>query len=115
MRAAPDASFVHTRLHLPFNHHSTMHRCCAGLACPAHTPAPAEGAGGCGGQVVRPVLGISIAPPQTLRQLRQDGVLILEVPSGTPASKAGIKGTFRWVPDHHPRPPSVLLSVELHV
>ena len=46
-------------------------------------------------QVVRPVLGISIAPPQTLRQLRQDGVLILEVPSGTPAGKAGIRGTFR--------------------
>ena len=46
-------------------------------------------------QVVRPVLGISIAPPQTLRQLRQDGVLILEVPSGTPAAKANIRGTFR--------------------
>ncbi|KAK9815107.1 hypothetical protein WJX73_007714 [Symbiochloris irregularis] len=47
------------------------------------------------GKVVRPVLGISIAPPQTLRQLRQDGVLILEVPSGTPAAKAGLQGTFR--------------------
>lgn len=49
-------------------------------------------------QIVRPVLGVSIAPPQTLRQLGLDGVLVLEVPQGTPAAKAGIQGTYRCVP-----------------
>jgi S1-C subfamily serine protease len=47
------------------------------------------------GRVVRPVLGITIAPPQAVRQLGVDGVLVLEVPSGSPAAKAGIKGTYR--------------------
>ena len=49
-------------------------------------------------RVVRPVLGITIAPPQTLRQIGEDGVLILEVPYGTPAAKAGLKGTYRHAP-----------------
>lgn len=47
------------------------------------------------GRVIRPVLGITIAPPQTVRQLGLDGVLVLEAPSGSPANQAGIKGTFR--------------------
>ena len=47
------------------------------------------------GRVVRPVLGITIAPPQTLRQLGEEGVLILDVPKGTPAFKAGLRGTYR--------------------
>ena len=47
------------------------------------------------GRVVRPILGITIAPPQALRQIGQEGVLVLEVPSGTPADKAGIRGTYR--------------------
>jgi S1-C subfamily serine protease len=47
------------------------------------------------GKVVRPVLGITIAPPQTLRQQQQEGVLVLEVQEGSAAEKAGIKGTFR--------------------
>jgi S1-C subfamily serine protease len=38
---------------------------------------------------------ISIAPPQTLRQIGETGVLILDVPSGTPAAAAGIRGTSR--------------------
>ncbi|DBA95291.1 TPA: Protease Do-like 1, chloroplastic, variant 2 [Trebouxia sp. C0006] len=50
------------------------------------------------GRVIRPVLGITIAPPQTVRQLGLDGVLVLEAPSGSPANQAGIKGTFRQVP-----------------
>ena len=50
------------------------------------------------GRVIRPVLGITIAPPQTVRQLGLDGVLVLEVPSGSPANQAGIKGTFRQMP-----------------
>ena len=50
------------------------------------------------GRVIRPVLGITIAPPQTVRQLGLDGVLVLEAPSGSPASQAGIKGTFRYRP-----------------
>ena len=48
------------------------------------------------GKVVRPVLGITIAPPQTVRQIGIEGVLVLEVPSGGPADRAGIKGTYRW-------------------
>lgn len=47
------------------------------------------------GKIVRPVLGISIAPPQTLRQIGETGVLILDVPPGTPAAAAGIRGTSR--------------------
>ena len=46
-------------------------------------------------QIVRPVLGVTIAPPQTLRQLQLEGVLVLEVPQGTPAAKAGLQGTYR--------------------
>lgn len=38
---------------------------------------------------------ISIAPPQTLRQIGEKGVLILDVPAGTPAAAAGIRGTSR--------------------
>ena len=53
------------------------------------------------GKVVRPILGITIAPPQTVRQIGIEGVLVLEVPSGGPAERAGIKGTFRWL--HLPR------------
>lgn len=44
------------------------------------------------GRVVRPVLGVTIAPPQTLRQLGLEGVLILDVPPGSPAAKAGLQG-----------------------
>lgn len=49
------------------------------------------------GRVIRPVLGITIAPPQTVRQLGLDGILVLEAPSGSPANLAGIKGTIRQV------------------
>lgn len=41
------------------------------------------------------MLGISIAPPQTLRQIGESGVLVLDVPAGTPAATAGIRGTSR--------------------
>lgn len=47
------------------------------------------------GRVVRPTIGITIAPPQVLRQIEQEGVLILEVPDKTPAARAGLKGTYR--------------------
>ena len=42
------------------------------------------------GRVVRPVLGVNIAPPQALRQMGLQGVLVLEVPDGSPAAKAGL-------------------------
>lgn len=48
------------------------------------------------GRVIRPVLGITIAPPQTVRQLGLEGILVLEAPAGSPANQAGIKGTFRY-------------------
>ncbi|CAL8461626.1 g1157 [Coccomyxa elongata] len=47
------------------------------------------------GKVVRPILGITIAPPQTVRQMGVEGVLILEVPPGGPAANAGLRGTYR--------------------
>lgn len=47
------------------------------------------------GRVVRPVLGVTLAPPQVLKQLGQKGVLVYEVPQGSPADKAGLKPTSR--------------------
>lgn len=47
------------------------------------------------GRVMRPVLGITIAPPQALRVKGQEGVLVLEVPPGSPADRAGLRGTSR--------------------
>ena len=47
------------------------------------------------GRVVRPALGIGLAPPQLTRQLGLEGVLVLEVPPGSAAGKAGLMGTYR--------------------
>lgn len=48
------------------------------------------------GRVVRPVLGITIAPPQAVRQLGLDGgVLVLEALPNLPAEAAGIRPTYR--------------------
>ncbi|GAX84247.1 hypothetical protein CEUSTIGMA_g11670.t1 [Chlamydomonas eustigma] len=47
------------------------------------------------GRVLRPALGINLGPPQLLKQLGIDGVLVLEVPQGSPAYKAGVQGTYR--------------------
>ncbi len=47
------------------------------------------------GRVMRPVLGISIAPPQALRQMHLEGVLVLDVPPGSPAARAGLMGVTR--------------------
>lgn len=47
------------------------------------------------GRVIRPVLGVTIAPPQTLRQLGQEGVLVVDVPPGSPAYRGGMRPTQR--------------------
>eukprot|EP00594_Rhizosolenia_setigera_P012461 CAMPEP_0178964010 /NCGR_PEP_ID=MMETSP0789-20121207/15387_1 /TAXON_ID=3005 /ORGANISM="Rhizosolenia setigera, Strain CCMP 1694" /LENGTH=510 /DNA_ID=CAMNT_0020648633 /DNA_START=96 /DNA_END=1628 /DNA_ORIENTATION=- len=48
------------------------------------------------GKVVRPVLGISYLESKQARALGiEKGVLVLEVPTGSPAFKAGMKGTRR--------------------
>ena len=47
------------------------------------------------GRVIRPALGVTVAPPQALRQLGLDGVLILDVPKNSPAYKAGMVGLSR--------------------
>ncbi|GAB4823866.1 hypothetical protein N2152v2_010912 [Parachlorella kessleri] len=47
------------------------------------------------GRVIRPILGISIAPQQAVRQLGLTGVLVLDAPPGTPAANAGMQGTSR--------------------
>ena len=45
------------------------------------------------GKMVRPGLGISIAPESVIRDLNLDGVLILNVASGSSAERAGLRGT----------------------
>jgi S1-C subfamily serine protease len=48
------------------------------------------------GKVVRAVLGISLLQSKQARALGiSSGVLVLEVPAGSPAAKAGLKGTRR--------------------
>jgi len=47
------------------------------------------------GQVMRPSLGISIAPSQLTRQLGTKGVLVLDVQRGGPADRAGLQGSYR--------------------
>ena len=47
------------------------------------------------GRVIRPAIGVVCAPPSALRQLGLEGVLILDVPSGSPAAAAGMTGISR--------------------
>lgn len=47
------------------------------------------------GRVMRPVLGIAFAPDASSTQLGVNGILVLSVKEGGPASKAGITGTTR--------------------
>lgn len=48
------------------------------------------------GRVTRPVLGVVLAPDNTAAgQLGVRGVLLLRVPPGSPAAKAGLRGTSR--------------------
>jgi S1-C subfamily serine protease len=44
------------------------------------------------GKVVRPGLGVHIAPERVARQIGVNGVLIVEVPQGSNADKAGLRG-----------------------
>lgn len=66
-----------------------------GFAIPIDTVRPLVGQILTYGRVIRPVIGITIAPPQTLRQLGIEGILVVEVPPGGPAYKAGMKPTTR--------------------
>jgi len=47
------------------------------------------------GRVVRPIVGISFAPDQSVEQLGVSGVLVLDAREGGPAAKAGVRGTTR--------------------
>ncbi len=47
------------------------------------------------GKVDHPVLGITFAPDDAVRQLGLGGVLVLEVKMGGPAQLAGLRGTTR--------------------
>lgn len=47
------------------------------------------------GQVVRPVLGITMGPPQLISRLNIEGVLVYSAPEGSPAAQAGIQGCQR--------------------
>lgn len=45
------------------------------------------------GRVVRPGLGVSLAPPALVRELGLEGVLILDVARGSSAERAGLRGS----------------------
>ena len=45
------------------------------------------------GKVVRPGLGVSLAPPALVRELEVEGVLILDVARGSSAERAGLRGS----------------------
>jgi S1-C subfamily serine protease len=47
------------------------------------------------GRVVRPHLGISAGNAQALRRLGIEGVLVMAVAPGSPADRAGVRGTYR--------------------
>lgn len=47
------------------------------------------------GKVVRPIMGISFAPDQSVEQLGVNGVLVLNARDGGPAAKAGVRGSTR--------------------
>lgn len=48
------------------------------------------------GRIIRPVIGISYLESSQARALGiSEGVLVLDVPSGSPAEKAGLRGTVR--------------------
>jgi S1-C subfamily serine protease len=47
------------------------------------------------GRVVRPVLGIALAPDQATEVLGVRGVLVLDARPGGPAAAAGVRGTKR--------------------
>ncbi len=45
------------------------------------------------GKVIRPGLGVSLAPPALVQELGTEGVMILDVARGSSAEKAGLRGT----------------------
>ncbi|KAF6258898.1 trypsin-like cysteine/serine peptidase domain-containing protein [Scenedesmus sp. NREL 46B-D3] len=47
------------------------------------------------GRVMRPSLGVVIAPPQALQRIGEKGVLVLDVTPGSPAARAGLRPTSR--------------------
>jgi S1-C subfamily serine protease len=47
------------------------------------------------GKVVRPTLGVRLAPDQMARHLGLKGALVLDVVPGSPAEKAGLRPTYR--------------------
>ena len=47
------------------------------------------------GKVVRPILGLALAPEQASDTLGVKGILVLDARKGGPAADAGIKGTTR--------------------
>ena len=47
------------------------------------------------GRIVRPGLGVSLANPELSRRLDIEGVLVIEVQSGSTADKAGLRGTIQ--------------------
>ena len=47
------------------------------------------------GRVLKPVLGITMAPDETLQSLNTDGVLVIDVPPNSPAGRAGMQPSQR--------------------
>ncbi|MDQ7784026.1 MAG: trypsin-like peptidase domain-containing protein [Desulfomonilaceae bacterium] len=47
------------------------------------------------GRIVRPALGVEVAPDQIVEQLGVSGVLIMGIRKGSPAEEAGLRATYR--------------------
>lgn len=47
------------------------------------------------GKIKRPTLGISIASPRVMAQLREEGILVIDIEKGSAAANAGIRPTKR--------------------
>jgi S1-C subfamily serine protease len=47
------------------------------------------------GRIIQPTTGVELAPDQWVEHLGLKGVLVLNVPPGSPAAKAGIRPTRR--------------------
>jgi S1-C subfamily serine protease len=46
-------------------------------------------------RVMRPYLGVSLAPPSLISNMGREGVLVMDVAPNGPAARAGVKGTSR--------------------
>lgn len=83
MRGAGDLIGINTAIYSPSGANSGV-----GFAIPVDTVKESVAEIIANGRVVRPVLGIAFAPDTSTSQLGVNGILVLSVKDGGPASKA---------------------------